>query len=420
MPRRPFQEQSMSRTNRHAIASAIGTAMLALSVDAAAQGTARDAVLTLIPGSSRAEVDAVASTVVAQIASVPLGSSSGGFTYIHDERTGEVSLKTVSFGPSFAERPITLGKAGAFTFGMNYQRTSFRTLEGVNLRNGDLRADVRIDGRPVVTLFSSTLDVSSSTTSFVAHVGLSKTIDVGVSVPFVSLSVSGSRTSLTPGSPTPDTVARDVAVSGVGDIMARIKWAPVQTTSGALAIAFETRLPTGAEDKLIGVRGVRPRILLLGSTGSGPVSPHVNLSYQFGGDGARVGPDGLSVDGIGSEIGYTAGVEVAAHPTITLSADILGRSLRRSARFAFEDRVLTADDPAPDLRALALQLGAMGRPTLHTITPTVGTLNRWLLAVGAKASILNRGLVRVDVLGALNDAGLKPGITTVLGFEYTF
>src|SRR5689334_9569829 len=128
----------MARTTRHAFMAGVCMAMLALSPEAGAQGTAREAVLALIPGTSRAEVDAVATTVVAQIASVPIGSSSGGFTYVHDERTGEVSLKATTFGPSFAERPITLGKAGAFTFGMTYQRTSFRTLDGVNLRNGDL------------------------------------------------------------------------------------------------------------------------------------------------------------------------------------------------------------------------------------------------------------------------------------------
>jgi hypothetical protein len=420
MPRRRFQEQTMARTTRHTFTAAVGTAMLALSLDAAAQGTAREAVLTLIPGTSRAEVDAVATTVVAQIASVPIGSSSGGFTYVHDERTGEVSLKTTTFGPSFAERPITLGKAGAFTFGMTYQRTSFHTLDGVDLRNGDLRADIRVDGRPVSTIFSSTLEVDSSTTSFIAHVGLTRNIDLGVSIPFVSLGVSGSRTSLAQGSGLPETVARDIAVRGIGDVMARIKWAPLQTSSGALAFALEARLPTGAEDKLIGVPGVRPRLLLLGSTGSGVVSPHLNLSYQFGGNGARVGPSGLIVDGIGSEFGYTAGIEVAAHPTVTLSADILGRSLRRAARFGFADRALTVEDAPADLRVLAQQLATMGQPTLHTIRTSVGTLNRYLLAVGAKASILNRGLVRVDVLGAMNDAGLKPGITTVLGFEYTF
>ena len=40
-------------------------------------------------------------------------------------------------------------------------------------------------------------------------------------------------------------------------------------------------------------------------------------------------------------------------------------------------------------------------------------VNRWLLAVDAKTAI-GGGLVRLDVLGSLNDVGLKPGLTTVL------
>lgn len=410
----------MARATRPALVPAIGLAALTLTVDASAQGTAREAVQALIPGSSTTEVAAVAATVVAQIASVPTGSSSGGFTYLRDEKTGELSLKALTFGPSFAERPITLGKAGAFNIGVTYQRTSFRTFEGVNLRNGDLRADVRIDGQPVATLFSSTLDVSTATTSVVAHLGLSKTVDLGVSVPFVSLAIAGSATNLQTLAAGRGPTTRDVQTHGIGDVLARVKWAPVQSGSSALAIAFEARLPTGAEEKLIGVGGVRPRLLLLGSTGSGPISPHVNLSYQFGDGGAALGPSGLAVDGVGSEIGYTVGVEVAAHPTITLSADLLGRSLRRAARFAFSNAPVSATDGPPDLRALALQHAAAGRPTLYSLTPSVGTLNRWMLALGAKAAILDGGLVRVDVLGSLNDAGLKPGITTVLGVEYSF
>src|SRR4051794_11488462 len=101
---------------------------LALAVPAFAQlsssprpETPRDAVQALIPGSTPTQVDAVGAAVVTQIASVPLGSSSGGFTYVRNEQTGELRPKTTSFGPSFAERPTTLGKPGAFTFGTSYQ-----------------------------------------------------------------------------------------------------------------------------------------------------------------------------------------------------------------------------------------------------------------------------------------------------------
>ena len=43
-----------------------------------------------------------------------------------------------------------------------------------------------------------------------------------------------------------------------------------------------------------------------------------------------------------------------------------------------------------------------------------------MVAVGAKTAILGRGLVRLDVLGSMNDAGLKPGLTMVTGVEFTY
>ena len=61
-----------------------------------------------------------------------------------------------------------------------------------------------------------------------------------------------------------------------------------------------------------------------------------------------------------------------------------------------------------------------GRVSVGGLQASVGTLDRWRLAVGAKASILGRGLVRFDVMGSLNDAGITPGLTTVIGFEYAF
>jgi hypothetical protein len=395
--------------------------MLTLAVPAGAQETPREAVRALIPGSSPADVEAVATAVVQQIASVPIGSSSGGFTFVRDSRTGMPRLKTETFGPSFAERPITLGKAGAFSFSTVYQRTAFRSFEGLDLRNGDLRGELRVNGLPVAELFTTTLDISAATTSFIGAVALTSNLDVGVSVPFVRLSIAGARTG---GERTPMTI-RDIQSAGLGDVQIRAKWAPIQTDEGALAVAIDMRLPTADEEKLIGVGHLRPRLLLLGSTTSGPVSPHVNLSYQFGGDGAEVrsvvgGLDELVRADVGKELGYTIGVEVAAHPTITLSADLIGRTLKNTARFDLEERGLGPGQGSPQLQAAFAQASQLGRAGLYTLNARVGTLNRWLLALGAKTAILQRGLVRLDVMASLNDEGLKPGVTTVIGFEYTF
>ena len=45
-----------------------------------------------------------------QLSSLPLGSSSGGFTYSYDPSLGTFTRTTDTFGPAFAERAQTLGR----------------------------------------------------------------------------------------------------------------------------------------------------------------------------------------------------------------------------------------------------------------------------------------------------------------------
>ena len=47
--------------------------------------------------------------IAAQLASFPLASSSGGFTFGLNDR-GEVVPTSTTFGPSFAERAVTIGR----------------------------------------------------------------------------------------------------------------------------------------------------------------------------------------------------------------------------------------------------------------------------------------------------------------------
>src|SRR5258708_24700 len=45
--------------------------------------------------------------LVSQLPTFPLGSSSGGFTYTFDPAIGASKRSSSTFGPSFAERPLT-------------------------------------------------------------------------------------------------------------------------------------------------------------------------------------------------------------------------------------------------------------------------------------------------------------------------
>ena len=71
--------------------------------------------------------------IAAQLATFPIGSSSGGFTYTFDETLGVYNRTTQSFGPIFAERPLTLGK-NKFALAVNYQHASWDRFEGRDLR----------------------------------------------------------------------------------------------------------------------------------------------------------------------------------------------------------------------------------------------------------------------------------------------
>jgi hypothetical protein len=58
--------------------------------------------------------------IMSQLTSLPLGSSSGGFTYAFNPEVGTFDRTSESFGPSLAERALTNGR-GKLNFGVNFQ-----------------------------------------------------------------------------------------------------------------------------------------------------------------------------------------------------------------------------------------------------------------------------------------------------------
>ena len=53
---------------------------------------------------------AMNSIIAAQLSSIPLGSSSGGFAYTFDPALGTFSRESSTFGSAFAERALTAGR----------------------------------------------------------------------------------------------------------------------------------------------------------------------------------------------------------------------------------------------------------------------------------------------------------------------
>ena len=62
-----------------------------------------------------------------------MASPSGGFTYTFDPALGTFTRTSESFGPTFAERALTIGR-GRVSVGFGYQHATYDTFEGLNLR----------------------------------------------------------------------------------------------------------------------------------------------------------------------------------------------------------------------------------------------------------------------------------------------
>jgi hypothetical protein len=199
--------------------------------------------------------------IAAQLATFPLGSSSGGFAYTFDPELGVFSRSTESFGPIFAERALTIGK-GKFSFGANASHQTFDSFEGESLRDGDItlfltHADLNRDGGHLDFFFEGDtirtnmfLDIQADTAAFFANYGVTDNFDVGLALPYLRIRMDARlhehiekfSTGDEPfvfhifqnGTNDNDIVASDEA-EGLGDVVLRAKWRFKGKEGGGLA-----------------------------------------------------------------------------------------------------------------------------------------------------------------------------------------
>jgi hypothetical protein len=358
--------------------------------------------------------------LIAQLATFPIGSPSGGFSYMFDSASGTFQRATQSFGPAFAERALTIGR-GKLSFGMNFQHSNYSSFEGADLDDGEVKFYLRhaptggnfFEGDVIEAALN--LDVSSTTTTFFANYGLTNRWDVALAVPLqrVSMDATVDATVLRlatgttpihsfPNGSTQQTFTDSGTASGLGDMLVRTKFRFLDSPSGGLAAGLDIRLPTGDADNLLGTGTAQTGITLIGSSAAGAFAPHFNIGYTFSGDS--------DVATISDEFEYRVGTEFVVNPRVTLSADLLGRSLRDSGRLEFGDTTWNYRDAA----------GGQHTTTFHELTSQSGSLSLTTLAAGGKFNVAGNLLINANLLFALSSAGVTASVTPVIGFDYSF
>lgn len=400
----------------------------------------------------------------AQLSSFPLASSSGGFTFSVNDR-GEVTPTSTNFGPSFAERGVTIGR-NQFNLGFTFQTTGYSSFEGVDLESGELdfvREHNNCCGTPspaavtdLVPDFERDLlrnrliaEITTKTTAIFANYGVSDRFDIGVAVPFVNVQMDATVNSeiLRLGSgtgtfhqfengTTTQTLSESGSASGLGDVLLRAKYNFLRTPSSAMAAALDLRLPSGDKDNLLGTGATQAKLFFIGSGELGRFSPHVNFGYTFSNgttsedatsfeyDPVRfaistlpataIVPSDIDLN-VPDEVNYVMGFSVAPSSRVTFGFDLHGRQLRDVTRFDLGDRTYPgrgtgAAVPTTSYTELDQFLAESER----------GNLNLMLGVLGGKVNLGGTFLLNVTVLFPLNDNGLKPKPTPVIGFDYVF
>jgi hypothetical protein len=292
---------------------------------------------------------AVTQAITTQLSGLPLGSSSGGFTYTFDEGLATFDRTSDSFGPSFAERALTNGK-GKFSFGFNFLAANFDTMDGRSLEDGEIGLNLLhndccpvVNGQPVtgsrttltfegdVVRSNLFLDLSAQSTILFMNYGLTDRFDVGIVVPINRVEINASNrvelirlstevnptihlfsnANVPPGatveSPESMVISAAGSASGLGDLALRGKYNFYRTEGAGMAGGVEFRLPTGDEEDLLGLGTWQTKLTFIASGAMGRISPHVNVGYRFTGDP----PESLTTVSVAPLVGVDAATNPA-------------------------------------------------------------------------------------------------------------
>jgi hypothetical protein len=362
--------------------------------------------------------------LTSQIVSLPLPPPASGFTYEFDPALGVFSRTTTSFGPILSERAETLG-ARRISMGFAYQRLSFDSIEGVDLRNVPAvftHDDAQLLGgrEDVVTTVNAIEAEVSRSAAFISY-GVTNQLDISVVLPVVStdLVVTSNATIQRIGTTNPEThffrsLEDDIGArrqytafghaSGPGDVTVRLKQTVRKKSSQGIALGIDLRLPTGDERNLLGTGapGISPFLAWSGNFGA--ASPHVNVGYQWNGESILGGEPGSGeANDLPDLVLYSAGAVIEVHPRVTAAVDLLGRFLIDSPRIRLED-----------FHALD------NRSVFPNIAFTSGNINEINAAAGLKINVVGRLLVDLNLLVSLNSQGLRDKISPLVGLEYAF
>jgi hypothetical protein len=330
----------------------------------------------------------ISRALLANLATLPVASSSGAFVYRLNPELGTVERKTRTFGPFFLERALTAGRGNA-SVGLTVQHLHFTSLDGRSLTDGSLvtTANQFTDEVAPFDVDRLTLDINADIATVYATVGITNNMEIGFAAPMASLSIDGSRVNTYRGRTFTQASASGHAV-GLADLVVRTKYPWYSGDGGALAAAVDVRLPTGRQEDLLGTGSTSYKFSTIGSIEGSRTSAFANAGATFG--------------GLAREFSYGAGMSVAATATFSMVGELLGRWIDSSGH------LISTTAAHPLLSGVNTIRLAGDSSSLQMLT----------LVPGIKWNLGNTWVLAANVSLPLTTGGLNARFTPFIGLDY--
>jgi hypothetical protein len=208
------------------------------------------------------------------------------------------------------------------------------------------------------------------------------------------------------------------SATGIGDVVARVKWNAWEGERAGLAAGMDIRFPTGDALNYLGSGsyGFKPFAVF---SYRARISPHVLVGYEWNTDSVTAGDLTQGTKGsLPNDFTYTVGADARILKYLTGSFDIVGQ------------RIFGADTVSEVPQSFLANCGACTanpNPATVTLTSLQSNLNQSYnitnASIGIKARILpkiSRLVFTANVLIRLDDGGLGSKPAPLFGLGYTF
>ena len=292
--------------------------------------------------------------------------------------------------------------------GFNILNATYETLSNQSLNN--LRVVSFEGGAPPVTSGTLNLDLRSRTIALFSSLGVTDNLDVAVALPVVQVSLDGR---LTQTQTAGDVILpASVSSSGIGDLALAAKYrfwhTGGQYTHSNLAAFVTVRAPTGDAENLRGLDAWRTLLSMTWSSVLGGISWHGSGGYEL-----WSAPISLSNTLTGNrvetvfvenQVQYGVGLEVEAHPRLTVFAELMGRHLLGAGQI--------------ETQTFAVGANPFGITSLQQLVVVPEGIRKLALSPGVKWNIVGRGLLQASILISLSDDGLRDKFIPMIGLDW--